>query len=92
MSSIYLNGVRYGGGGKTFQYSETKPTEVSEVGKIVLNSLPNPDEYIGWVYTPLGWFGFSKIESLENEENAFITADDYKIQTVDGDIFCYKTT
>ena len=58
----------------------------------VLNSLPNPDEYIGWVYTPLGWFGFGKIESLENEENAFITADDYKIQTVDGDIFCYKTT
>lgn len=75
-----------------FKSSETKPTSTSSVGDIVLNTLPKPDEYVGWVYTPLGWFGFGKIESLENEENAFITADDYKIQTVDGDIFCYKTT
>ena len=74
-----------------FKSSDTKPTSTSSVGDIVLNSLPNPNEYIGWVYTPLGWFGFGKIESLENE-GAFITADNYKIQTIDGDIFCYKTT
>ena len=61
MSSIYLNGGRYGGGVKTLQYSETKPTEVSEVGKIVLNSLPNPNEYIGWVYTPLGWLVLARL-------------------------------
>lgn len=75
-----------------FKSLETKPTYASSVGEIVLNSLPKPDEYIGWVYTALGWFGFGKIESLENECNEFITADNYKIQTVDGDIFCYKTT
>ena len=78
--------------GKTYSTSNTKPTNTGTVGDIVLNSLPQPSTYIGWVYTPLGWFGFGLIEDAENEDNTFITSDNYKIQTVDGDIFCYKTT
>lgn len=47
-----------------FVYSDTRPTTAdAKMGDIVFNSLPEPNGYVGWVYTAFGWLGFGQIES-----------------------------
>lgn len=42
--------------------SDIKPTSEGKLSDIVYNSNPISGDYVGWVYTPSGWFGFGKIE------------------------------
>lgn len=69
--------------GSVYPTSETKPvtTTTDKVGNIVFNSFPQPDGYVGWVYTPVGWFGFGKIESTDE---TFILSDGTQLILSDG--------
>lgn len=70
--------------GKAFENSDIKPSEPDEVGKIILNSQPEPGGFIGWVYTALGWFGFGEIEATKVP---FILSDGSAFTLVDGEAF-----
>ena len=71
--------------GTSYATSETKPTAAGEVGEIVFNSLPEPGGYIGWVYTPFGWYAFGEIE--KDNTGAFILADGSTFTLDDGSAF-----
>lgn len=71
--------------GNAFEKSETKPTDIGDIGEIILNSIPKVNNYIGWVYTEQGWFSFGKIEADEKE--AFIVSDGTAFTLVDGNAF-----
>ena len=91
--SVIVNGTKYDpingiinlpdyptGGGSTqnFKYSDKKPTTNATNGEIVFNSSPQPNGFVGWVYTAFGWFGFGKIEGGSEEpivQNAFTLND-----------------
>ena len=68
--------------GSVYPTSGVKPTNIGAIGDIVFNSLPQPGGYIGWVYTPLGWFEFGQIKSDDNE--AFILSDGSQFILSDG--------
>lgn len=73
----------------TFETFDTKPTEDSTIGKIVFNSSPKHDEYVGWVYTALGWLGFGKVESdpAAVPEDAIVFSDGEPFLLSDGSYF-----
>ena len=77
-----------------FQYSSsaTVPTNVGKIGDIVFNSNPQPNRYVGWVYTPLGWFEFGKINNVSPDipDNALLTADGQVFTLADGSILAYS--
>ena len=69
--------------------SETKPTVVGTLGDIVYNSNPISGDYIGWTYTPSGWFGFGKIEIASNgielsDESALVLSNGELFLTSDN--------
>ena len=68
--------------GTSYATSEIKPTTGGVVGEIVFNSLPEPGGYIGWVYTPFGWYAFGEIE--KDDSGAFILADGSTFTLADG--------
>lgn len=72
-----------------FDKSETIPTKEGSVGEIVFNSNPKQGDYVGWVYTTLGWLGFGKIEEKQSDVDyvAFELADGNVLYTVDGEVF-----
>lgn len=72
-----------GGGGTSFETSDTIPMEDAVLGKIVFNSSPVADGYIGWVYTPVGWLGFGKIQA----SNRFTLSDGTNFVLSDGTLF-----
>lgn len=65
------------GGTQTFKYSDKKPAMNATNGEIVFNSSPEPNGFVGWVYTPSGWLGFGQIEGASSQAvpNAFILND-----------------
>jgi len=77
--------------GQTFPTADTMPTDPGNVGDIVFNSAPEPGGWIGWVYTPTGWYGFGAISATDADvpENAFLTADGQAFTLSDGSIFLY---
>lgn len=72
-----------GSGGASFETSDTIPTENADLGKIVFNSSPIAGGYIGWVYTPVGWLGFGKIQA----SNRFTLSDGTNFVLSDGTLF-----
>lgn len=91
MGLIFKNGIPYlGGKPSTVIKSDTKPENDGNVGDIVYNNNPTPGGYIGWVYTPAGWFGFGMIESVDQiPENAMVMADGSVFRLSDGSVFLY---
>jgi len=77
--------------GRNFPTSATIPTDAGAVGDIVFNSAPEPGGWIGWVYTPTGWYGFGAIGITDADvpETAFLTADGLPFTLSDGSIFLY---
>lgn len=92
--SVMVNGTKYepvdgvinlpdystGGdvGTPNFKYANERPVEPGTIGELVFNNSPEPNGFVGWVYTQLGWFGFGKIESNSSEpieQNAFTLSD-----------------
>ena len=70
------------GGGTNFKYSDQRPTEAGTNAEIVFNSSPQQGGFVGWVYTPLGWLGFGRIEGNSEEpdepiipQNTFTLSD-----------------
>lgn len=75
------------------KYADEKPTEPSIVGDIIYNSNPEPNGWIGWVYTPMGWFGFGQIENSDNiPDNAFTLSNGDVFYLSDGTLFLCKET
>lgn len=72
-------------GRSDFEKADEKPNREGTVGEIVLNNQPLPGNYIGWVYTLYGWFGFGEIEA--NDYAAFILSDGSKFTLADGKAF-----
>lgn len=74
-----------------FQKSNAAPAAAGNVGDIVFNSAPEPGGWIGWVYTPTGWYGFGEISlvSVDVPETAFLTADGTPFILNDGSLFIY---
>lgn len=69
--------------------SETKPTIIGSLSDIVYNSNPISGDYVGWVYTPSGWFGFGKIEIASNgielsDGSAFVLSNGELFLTYDN--------
>lgn len=69
--------------------SETKPTIIGALSDIVYNSNPISGDYVGWVYTPSGWFGFGKIEIASNgielsDGSAFVLSNGELFLTYDN--------
>jgi hypothetical protein len=89
--SVVVNGTKYepvngvitlpdystgGGGTQSFKYSSEKPTKNATTGEIVFNSSPQPNGFVGWVYTAFGWLGFGTIENTQSVVvNAFTLSD-----------------
>ena len=71
--------------GQAFESANVKPTKVGAIGEIILNGIPMPGGYVGWVYTALGWFGFGKIEL---EQLPFTLSDGSIFTLLNGDAFC----
>lgn len=75
------------------KYADERPTESGSVGDIVYNSAPQPNGWIGWVYTPMGWFGFGQIESSDDiPDNAFTLSNGDAFYLSDGTLFLCKET
>lgn len=69
--------------------SETKPTIIGALSDIVYNSNPISGDYVGWVCTPSGWFGFGKIEIASNgielsDGSAFVLSNGELFLTYDN--------
>ena len=89
-----------GGNTQNVKYSNKRPTEVGTIGEMVFNSSPQPDGFIGWVYTQVGWLGFGRIESTTDEPdepivpNAFTLSDgsQFMVRDEDGNVvpFLFK--
>ena len=75
--------------GVAFTYSDSRPTTVGNIGDIIFNSLPEPNGYVGWIYTALGWLGFGKIESTSTDipGDAFLLSDGEGFMLADGTYF-----
>ena len=68
--------------GQTLEYADQRPTTTNaKMGDIVFNSLPEPNGYVGWVYTAFGWLGFGQIEGTQvvgyllNDNTVFMVND-----------------
>lgn len=70
------------GGGQNFKYSNTKPSSIGKLGDIVFNNNPQPNGFVGWIYTQSGWLTFGTIESVESVE--FTLSDGTKFMISDG--------
>lgn len=69
--------------GQILKYSDTRPTTAdAKMGDIVFNSLPEPNVFVGWVYTAFGWLGFGQIESATIK--GFTLADNAIFMVNDG--------
>ena len=80
---------------QNFIYSDTRPTTVdAKMGDIVFNSLPEPNGFVGWVFTAFGWLGFGVIEGTRivaymlNDNTTFMVDDG--TGTGNGTPFLYK--
>ena len=81
--------------GDCLVYSDTRPTTVdAQMGDIVFNSLPEPNGYVGWVFTAFGWLGFGVIEGTKvveyilNDMTTFMVDDG--TGTGNGTPFLYR--
>ena len=101
--SIIVNGTRYdpvngvitlpdypaGGtnGTQNFNRSDTKPTGNGNIGDIVFHSNPQPNGFIGWVYTSSGWaeFGMVGNNNQDTPSNAFVLSDGTQFLVVGDD-------
>ena len=69
--------------GQCFVYADKRPTTTNaNMGDIVFNSLPEPNGFVGWVYTAFGWLGFGQIESATIK--GFTLADNTIFMVNDG--------
>lgn len=102
--SVRVNGTKYdpvdgiinlpdyptgGGGTPNFKYSNARPTANATKGEIVFNSSPEPNGFVGWVYTAFGWLGFGTIEGASSPQevpNAFTLSDgtQFLVRNEDG--------
>lgn len=75
--------------GSIYPTSDSKPVDNGNVGDIVFNTLPQPGDYVGWVFTHVGWFGFGLIEDVDSVN--FVLSDGSLFLLSDGSPFLLYT-
>lgn len=100
--SVIVNGTKYdpvngiinlpdypvGGGTPNFKYADERPSKPGTIGEMVFNNLPQQGAFVGWVYTQLGWLGFSKIEGGSDEPSETIEPNAFTLS--DGNRFLVR--
>lgn len=56
-----------GGGAQFLKHNDVRPLQPGKLGDVVFNGSPQPEGYAGWIYTPLGWLAFGKIQGVSQE-------------------------
>lgn len=73
-----------GGGAQSFKRADTRPLQSSKLGDVIFNSSPQPEGYAGWIYTPLGWLAFGKIQGTSQEPFTLSDGTPFMVSNGDG--------